>query len=157
MYIELIKYHWSFKKSCHADFHESIPFKWIKTMKLSAQVFDLRDDLINQLFLPLILLFLCLSQFNSHDYFFQNIVIMVVLKMISFPIVKLLFQFEVYSKRFRLYLVQVRQKIFTEVLVILIKSLQYHQARDNDEDISLNVLNHIPEFMMFFCYTLYRT
>jgi hypothetical protein len=59
-----------------------------------------------------------------------------------FPFLKLLFQLKVSPESFCIDLVQVRQKVFAQVFIILVQILQNQDAWNYQENVSVAAFHH---------------
>lgn len=79
-------------------------------------------------------------QWHTNDDLLQNIMVVVVLTRLPFPFGKVLLQLEVYSECLCLYLVETRQEVLTDMLVIVVERLEHQDARNHQEHISITAL-----------------
>lgn len=115
----------------HADLHEGVPLIGDGPVQLHPDVLHLPHNPINQLLVFVLLRLLPLTQLRPHDQLLQYVVIEVVLSRQLLPLLEHLLQLKIHPKGLSVDLVQRRQEILTQVLVVLVETLQGQDARND--------------------------
>lgn len=90
-------------------------------MEFHAYIFDFGHDLLDEVSVVFLLVDLSWSEFDGEYHFLENVVVEVVFGCDFLPLIKHFLQLEVHPEGFGVDLVQSRQEVFAEVLVVFVQ------------------------------------
>lgn len=117
-------------------------------MQLHAYILNLGHDLLNEVFVLLLLLDLEGSQLDSHYHLLEDVVVEVMLSSYFLPFIKHFLKLEVHSESFCVYLVQSRQEVFAKVFVVFVQRFEGQDTWDYQKNICVRALDHFFEFLI---------
>lgn len=74
---------------------------------------------------------------------------------VPFPICEVLLKLKVRPKRFRLDLVEARQEVLADMLVVVVERLQHENARNDEKDIGVTTFKELAKLFVLLSYSLY--
>lgn len=117
-------------------------------MQLVANVLEPAHHALDHLPVRLQLLGLRLSQLHADYQLLEDVVVVVVLAGQPLPLLELLLELEVEAEGLGVDLVEVGQEVAAEVLVVLVQRLEGEDAGDDQEDVRVAALDHVPELLV---------
>ena len=118
-------------------------------MEFHTYVLDLADHFINSLLIFLVLRYLLFRELYTNDDFLKKVVVHVMIYSYFLPLLKLFLQFKIHSECLRVDLVQARQKVLAEVLVVLVQVFQNQNAWNCKENVCIAAFHHLLKLLVF--------